>query len=468
MTEWWRRQSVRTKLAWSYSGTVALVLCAYSIGTYMFVRHVLNGELNDRLRSDFAFAEESLHVTKEGVDLLPRRFSREHDEQQPWIEIWDARAQIRFRTPRAGSAMLDELSSVSIDQHGIASLEAVTGERLRTLTGPVSPAGGPPYVIRVARSEEFLTQELSDLLSGMMLAIPLGIGVSALVGARMARRALRPVELMAERARSITADRLHDRLPVENPNDELGRLATVFNDTLARLDRSFDQLRRFTADASHELRTPLTALRSVGEVGLAEPRDAKGYRDVIGSMLEDAERLTMLVESLLTLSRADAGGVVLQRERLDLSLLARDVVDDLCVLAEEKHQVVCVDARTPVFALADRVTVAQSLVNLVDNAIKYSPDGSTIVVDVTADAEAHIDVTDRGAGIPIEHQERIFDRFYRVDLSRRRRGGVGLGLSIARWAAQANGGRLTLHRTGESGTTFRLALPLAEPPPRAA
>jgi signal transduction histidine kinase len=284
----------------------------------------------------------------------------------------------------------------------------------------------------------------------------------------MARRALRPVELMAARARSITADRLHDRLPVQNPNDELGRLATVFNDTLARLDQSFHQLRRFTADASHELRTPLTALRSVGEVGLAERHDPDGYRDVIGSMLEDAERLTRLVESLLTLSRADAGGIVFQRESIELSKLAREVVDDLCVLAEEKRQVVRVEHADPVWVMADRLMVAQSLVNIVDNAIKYSPDGTTIAVEVSANGEAHVDVTDHGPGIPIEHQLRIFDRFYRVDRSRRGDGGVGLGLSIAEWAAQANGGRLTLHRTDTSGSTFRLALPLAERPNRAA
>ena len=467
MIAWWRRQHVRTRLAWSYAATVALVLIAYSLGIFTFVSHLLNGELNDRLHDDFEFAEESLRVTGEGVDLSRPRDSREHDEQQPWIEIWDARMNIRFRTPRAGSSMVDDLTDIPASAYRITSVTAVTGERLRSMVGTVQAAGAR-YAIRVARSEEPLRHELGELMFGMILALPLAIGLAAFVGARMARRALRPVELMADHARSITADRLHDRLPVENPNDELGRLATVFNDTLARLDRSFHQLRRFTADASHELRTPLTALRSVGEVGLAERHDVNGYRDIIGSMLEDAERLTRLVESLLILSRADAGGAVLHRENLELSDLTREVVNELCVLAEEKHQQVRVDAAGPVWASADRFTVTQALVNLLDNAIKYSAEGTAIVINVSVNHAAHIDVSDRGPGIPPEHQQRIFDRFYRVDQSRTRgNGGVGLGLSIAQWAVQANDGRLSLHQTGPSGSTFRISLPAVDANTRA-
>ena len=357
--------------------------------------------------------------------------------------------------------MLDDLTSLpAADLQQIASMTAVTGERLRSIIGIVE-RGGARYLIRVARSEEPLRHELGELLVGMALALSLAIALSSVVGARMARRALRPIELMADHARRITAERLHERLPVENPTDELGQLATVFNDTLARLDSSFHQVRRFAADASHELRTPLTALRSVGEVGLAERHDANGYRDIIGSMLEDAERLTRLVESLLTLSRADAGVAALRPERIDLSQLAREVVTDLCVLAEEKQQQIRVEAVNAVFARADRITVTQALVNLLDNAIKYSPNGAVVGVRVSADGDAHLDVRDSGPGIPSEHQQRIFDRFYRIDEARARgNGGVGLGLSIAQWAIHANQGRLTLHSTSMSGSTFRITLPL--------
>lgn len=461
MTRWWKRQSVRTRLAWSYAATVALVLLAYSLGIFAFVSHVLNRELNDRLYDDFELAKESIQLTDEGVDLSRPRQNREHGEHQPWVEIWEAPARIRFRTPRAGSAMVDELFSLpTIDR--VDTVQAVNGERFRSMLGIVR-MNGVTYGVRVARSEEPLRHELRELFTGMLFASPFVIGLAGFVGAQMARRALRPMERMAEHAHRITAERLHDRLPVDNPNDELGQLAAVFNATLSRLERSFDQLRRFTADASHELRTPLTAIRSVGEVGLSEPHDATVYRDIIGSMLEEADRLTRLVDSLLTLARADASQVALRPEEIDLSDFARDVVNDLCVLAEEKHQAIRVDASECVRVPVDRVLLSQALVNLLHNAINYSPETAEIVVRVHQGPDGpQIEVIDRGPGIPSEHQNRIFDRFYRIDQSRTQfAGGTGLGLSIAHWAVQANGGTLELYTTGPTGSTFRIILPPA-------
>jgi heavy metal sensor kinase len=458
---WWRTRSVRARLAWAYAATMALVLFAYAFGVLMFVDHVLQSDLNDRVHDDFEMAEESLLMTEEGVSILRPRNNREHEEHQPWVEIWEAPGAIRFRTPRAGSAMLDDLRHWPEQSYAVESVRATTGEHLRTMTGTAT-MNGITYGIRVARSEEAVRHELQELLVGMIVAFPLAIGLSGFAGAQMARRALRPIERMAERARSITAERLADRLPIGNPNDELGQLAAVFNDTLGRLETSFERLRRFTADASHELRTPLTAIRSVGEVGLSEPHDVAEYRDIIGSMLEEAERLVRLVESLLTLSRADAGQAVLQRDIVDLSELAHEVVAELSVLAEEKQQVLRINSAEPVPVNADRVLLTQAIVNLLHNAIKYSPEAAEIAIVVSKDPESFIDVIDRGPGIPQEHQGRIFDRFYRVDRSRSRgAGGVGLGLAIARSAVEVNRGRLTLHRTGPSGSTFRITLPSA-------
>ena len=210
-----------------------------------------------------------------------------------------------------------------------------------------------------------------------MLGLPLGVAIAGLGGYSLARRALAPVERMTERARLITAERLSDRLPVDHPDDELGRLATVFNETLGRLEASFEQMRRFTADVSHELRTPLTAIRSVGEVGLREPRDGRDYRAIIGSMLEEVDRLSGLVDRLLTLSRAESGQAKLSVEVVDLNELAEDVVSYLGVLAEEKGQSLTVEAVGAPRGLGDRLVLRQSLINLVDNAIKYTPSGGT-------------------------------------------------------------------------------------------
>jgi heavy metal sensor kinase len=267
---------------------------------------------------------------------------------------------------------------------------------------------------------------------------------------------------MAERARTITAERLKDRLPVDNPDDELGRLATVFNETLGRLESSFEQMRHFTADASHELRTPLTAIRSVGEVGLRGKRDERAYRDIIGSMLEEADRLALLVDRLLTLSRADRGQEKLSSDRVDLGELADEVATQLDVLAEDKRQTIKVECEAAPIWVGDRLVLRQALLNLVDNAIKYTPAGGEIKIRVAQTSKtALLDVCDNGPGIPAELRSRIFDRFYRIDKSRSREngGGTGLGLSIAKWAVEVNGGQLTLEAANGPGTTFRITLP---------
>ena len=183
-----------------------------------------------------------------------------------------------------------------------------------------------------------MRREQMRLLVYLVLGLPLGVAAAGVGGYTLARRALAPIERMADRARTITAERLSDRLQVDNAGDELGRLAAVFNELLGRLESSFDQMRRFTADVSHELRTPLTAMRSVGEVGLRERRDAEAYRAIIGSMLEEVDRLGGRVDRLLTLSRAENGRAKLLRDTIDLSDLAEDVVTQLGVLAEEKQQ----------------------------------------------------------------------------------------------------------------------------------
>src|SRR5262249_34446616 len=289
---------------------------------------------------------------------------------------------------------------------------------------------------------------------------PIAVFVAGVGGYLLARRALAPVDRMAERARLINAERLNDRLPVNNPDDELGRLATVFNETLTRLESSFDQMRRFTSDASHELRTPLTAIRSVGEVGLRGRRDEAAYREIIGSMLEEVDRLALLVDRLLMLSRADTGKAQLSADVVDIPDLAEEIAEQLSVLAEEKNQSIKVRFDAVPRWTGDRVMLRQALLNLVDNAIKYSPVGGKIEIRVEQSPDGTvIDVTDTGPGIPIELRSRVFDRFYRVDKARsRENGGTGLGLAIAKWAVEVNGGRLTLEPTNTVGSRFRITL----------
>jgi heavy metal sensor kinase len=315
----------------------------------------------------------------------------------------------------------------------------------------------------VAHEEQTFGQSMNSLAMILLLGIPAALFLAILGGYFLAGRALSPIAAMAAKAREITAERLSERLPVENPHDEFGQLAMVFNETFLRLEDSSARLRRFTADASHELRTPLTAIRSVGEVGMNESMDAASCREVIGSMLEETDRLTKLVDSLLTLSRADAGTVPFSREKVDLAALASEVSECLQVLAEEKEQSLTVAPPASVFTPTDRGTLRQALINLLDNAIKFTPAGGKIQVTVgtTPGSEAVLAVSDNGPGIAPEHREKIYERFYRVDEGRSREvGGAGLGLSIVKWAVESNGGRIELDTGANRGSTFRIIFPL--------
>jgi heavy metal sensor kinase len=266
---------------------------------------------------------------------------------------------------------------------------------------------------------------------------------------------------MAQRARRLSAERLGERLPVAAHDEELAQLARAFNDTLARLEESFERMRRFTADASHELRTPLTALRTVGEVGLQRARSTEELREVVGSMLEEADRLTRLIDSLLQLSRADAGEIVLSPEWTPACHLACDAATRLSVLAEERGQTLSVDARERMCVMVDRLMFRQALVNLIDNAIKYGPANRPIVVAVrVAPQSIAFEVQDEGPGVPPEHRAHVFDRFYRVDHGRSPgRGGFGLGLALVRWVAQAHEGSVELESGPQGGCRFRIVLP---------
>ncbi len=324
---------------------------------------------------------------------------------------------------------------------------------------------GAATLIRVGFSEEPLWQRFWQIAIGMIAGLPIALGFAGVGGYFLARRALSPIERMARRVNEINAERLSARLDVENPEDELGALAKAFNETLTRLEASFEQLRRFTSDASHELRTPLTAIRSVGEVALQKQGSSEHYREAIGSMLEEAGRLSHVVDSLLTIARAESGQIHLARTTMSILPFVRDTVSVLDVLAEEKRQNLSIDGDETVQIEADRAILRQVLINLVHNAIKYSRSGARISVRVShAEKQtAVVEITDDGPGIPPEHRERVFDRFYRIDEGRSREaGGAGLGLAIAKWGAEAHGGHLELNCPADGGCVFRLALPVAD------
>ena len=465
-----RPRSVRLRLTLAYVGAMLVVLAVYGAVVYVSVRGSMSQALDAKLRDDFRWpdsmmSEDMVRQLMRGEAPFPGSGDDGSGEGSPWLQVWTdngTEMEILGRTYTARKTPIPEAGELAAQADGRIRTLSEMIPPFRILTGRTQ-VGGVSLVVQVAESEGPMQTYLRDLLFVMLLGLPLAVAIAGLGGYFLARRALAPVDRMAEQAQWISAERLKERLPVDNPNDELGRLASVFNQTLTRLESSFDQMRRFTADASHELRTPLTAMRSVGEIGLRGKRDASDYREIIGSMLEEVDRLSLLVDRLLTLSRADSGESMLARERVDLSELAAEVTTQLDVLAEEKQQSLTVEASGPSICVGDRMVLRQALLNLVDNAIKYSPAGGRISVKVSTSAAgmAVLDVSDTGPGISAELRPRVFDRFYRADRSRSREngGGTGLGLSIARWAVEVNGGQLTLEASEGSGATFRITLP---------
>jgi heavy metal sensor kinase len=461
MTRWWRSHSLRVRLTFWYVAAMAMVLGVYILAVFLFVRQNLLQSLDDQLRTDFQWAAATLDYTDEGG------FEWSEPEivagaDPPWVQVWSADGtQLLVTSGEARRRPLPDSQSLAMQADDRIAIVSTGDALYRVLTrrGAILRPTRVAMVVQVARPEAPALERLRDLSVLFGFALPIAMAVAGFGGYAVAKRALAPVERMTERARSITADRLNERLPVHNPDDEMGRLALVFNETLARLQASFDQMRHFTADVSHELRTPLTAIRSVGEVGLRGHRDEHAYRGIIGSMLEEADRLASLVDRLLTLSRAETHQSPLSTEVVDVRALAEDVTAHLGVLAEEKGQTLDVRSQGRPMAIGDRVVLRQALINLVDNAIKFTPSGGAIVLEVsTTPTEALVDVVDGGPGIPPAVRDHIFDRFYRAEHVMTTTG-TGLGLSIAKGAVEANGGRLTLEASGPAGSTFRIAMP---------
>ena len=448
-------RSVRVRLTLWYVGVMLVVLGVYAAAIYSFVRDNSSQLLDERLHDDFDWASDMLAQRPDG-SIAPYDETGEGDS--PWLQVFSLDGELLYFTPESRRYPVAE-KDVLVAKPDAEVVTVPQDPPYRVMSGGAR-IGDTPVIVQVARSEGSIIQDLRQLQYILLLGLPIAVVASGLGGYILARRALSPVERMAERARLINAERLNDRLPVDNPSDELGRLATVFNETLSRLQLSFDQMRRFTADASHELRTPLTAMRSVGEVGLRGRRDEAAYREIIGSMLEEVERLALLVDRLLTLSRADTGKAQLSLDVVDVAELASQVAEQLGVLSEEKGQSIQVRCSAVPSWVGDRIVLRQALMNLVDNAIKYSPSGGRIEISVSQAPEGIIlEVADTGPGIPPDLQSRIFDRFYRVDEARsRENGGTGLGLAIAKWAVEVNGGRLTLEPTNGAGSRFRITL----------
>ena len=479
--------SVRVRLTLWYTTVLALVLVVLSLITYFtFWRSTVQrmdtnlSELSEAFLTTL-MAEVPDQSGPDAFQLAAQVAITEHRFRDHVFAIFDAAGKsiVSSQNVPSGATAPDSspaglLSSRSFQQFLDASSRSerffgrVGGNKdgYRGFARHFS-SEGKAYTLVILQSLHPQEEMLDEVKATFAWVIPIAILLASLGGYFLARKSLAPVVAMSSQAGRIGAANLHERLAVQNERDELGHLARSFNSLLDRLSESFERQRRFMADASHELRTPVAILRGEAEVALSQQgRSLDEYRESLGVLHQEAERLTHIVEDLFTLTRADAGQYPLQPRDFYLDELIAECVHAARTLALAKNISLNSEVAVESPIHADESLLRRMILNLLDNAIKYTPEGGRVTVAChRAGDEYALNITDTGTGVPPDLQPRIFERFFRADKARSRSesdgGGAGLGLAISRWIAEAHHGRLELTRSDSTGSTFAAYLPAA-------
>ena len=317
------------------------------------------------------------------------------------------------------------------------------------------------YDVEVSAPADAIDAELAVARRVIMVSLPLILLAAGLGGYWLATRGLRPLERMAGQARRITGSNLETRIELAGAAEEVAALAASFNELLSRLDQSFDTMRRFVADASHELRTPVAVIRGEADVALSQERSAAEYRESLAIILDEARRVSRLIDDLLNLARADAGHVMLRTQSFYLNELVAECCRSVQALASARGvRVECAAGRDMQFT-GDEELLRRLMINLLENAIRYTPAGGTVSASVErSDGAVHLAVTDTGVGIAAQDAARVFERFYRAGEARSRKdGGFGLGLAIVRWIAESHKGTVACVSEVGRGSKFTVTLP---------
>jgi heavy metal sensor kinase len=349
---------------------------------------------------------------------------------------------------------------------GARQVPLVGGRKVLLAAHAVQMPGGGRFLIETGAPMDGVQADLRKWLWFLAAMLPVVLAIALGGGFVLVKRALLPVDRIAASAERISSQNLNERLPVAQTGDELERLSIALNRMIERLDSAFRYSRRFVADASHELRTPLTVLQGELETLVQQPQFTPEWRDRVGSALEEVDRLAHIVEGLFAISRLDAGEAATERVPLDLAQLATATADQMSLLAEDKDIKVTCEGLVGVWVEGDRARLKQVVVNLLDNAIKYTPKGGEIALKVARqNGKAVLEIADNGIGIPSEALPRVFERFFRVDDARsREEGGAGLGLSIVKSICTAHQGQVEVSSEPGRGSQFRVELPGISPP----
>jgi len=456
--------SIRFRLTAWYAGVLAGVLVLFSVAVYAGLNHYLRRNLHESVAKD---AHE--------IGSIVRENANEQDESVIGREVGEHFSPesndraVRVLGQDGSQIYLSGLGEMfpawngppRSNQPPDLTYRPAGGQEVLVRTETVRADSGKKYFVQVAASLAPTSEILRDLLGVLALALLLATAIAVTGGFFLIRSSLMPLDNMAVRAQKITSRSLHERMPISNTGDELQQLSISLNRMIERLEEAFHHISRFSADASHELRTPLTIMRGELEAAVQNSKIDPEAREALGTVLEETVRLSKIVDQLLTMSRLDAGEAFLEITPFDFSELVRTTVEYMRLLVDEKKLALKIDAAEPVRVEGDRSRLQQVIVNLLDNAIKYTPEGGSVSVSVRTEGDnAVLTVADTGIGISEENQAQVFERFYRTDKARSRQmGGTGLGLSIVKSIGAAHGGRVKVQSTEGRGSTFRFEIP---------
>lgn len=500
------RRSIRFKLTLYYSLIVSGTLIGFAVVAYYLTEQNLLSSLDRSLYNEVVWLKNFIEPRASRVKLKRQRIkpkqqapnetqspiqpTRKSDEVEmkatdsvdvEFDAIWNQIYEHTLLTPKKQIIQIKDRNGDLLYKSGLGKEEITFDDVPQDITKLVTiwNAQGQPLRLAVSQDRTMkvfvaypiseVNEVLANLFSIFLYLIPVAIVVSVGGGWFLASRSFKPVDAITRTARAITAHNLDQRIPSSGVNDELSRLVATFNEMISRLQLSFAQTQQFSSDASHELRTPLTIMRGELELALRSKKvTPDGYRKVISSALEETMHMSVIIENLLTLTKADKGLTPLKNEDVWLRPIIHDLHEDCEILAERKSISVRLGTMDDALISGDAVRIRQLCLNLIDNAIKYTPENGSVEISLIREMrQAKIRVKDTGVGMPANEIPKIFDRFYRVDKARSRElGGSGLGLSISKWIAEIHGGSIQVESEVNVGSTFTVTLPLKPQSPQ--
>lgn len=464
-----RPLALRTRLTLFYSITVSVLFTGFAFIYY----NRLSVGLDDDITHEVVDRSEGLHSYLRFEEGKPV-FTYDPDDSDEVTFVHTATRYYQVYDIKTG-ALLDQsdefratavqYSASDVQQYakkGVSLVDVQTDEGQLRLRNEVVRDSGTAYLLVVGASLKTVEDTLKSFLRELAWLIPTGVLLAAVASWFMARKALEPVAALGKAAGEIGVSQLHQRLPVRGTKDELDYLAIQFNETFARLESAVDEMKQFTASISHELRTPLAVLRGEAEIALLQSSSIDQYRRVLASQLEEFEKLTRMINQLLTLARAESGEVAIAHEPVDLSEMTESLAEQLEPVAASKNVHLSWHCEPDVLVSGDAGWLERIVLNLVDNAIKFTSPGGHVDVRVARNGKHSVlEVKDDGIGIPPDSVAHVFERFYRADPSRANRAdGAGLGLSLVKWAVDQHHGSIDVETHPGKGSTFRVMFPV--------